>query len=168
MDKNEIFALEYSIKFFNKLCKTSNTIEDFKPFDIVWDTSLGLAKFKAIHFSGKISDPVLFESPGYYEVSTTFSTFNSSSDLFGLVQKQIIKNFSSDGFINKNLYLRNRPDILLNELSKISQVEVSEDLKTPNYSSVFDFELLDGSIKLPFISLNSFTVNGPVSLVSEN
>lgn len=166
MDINEIFAVEYAVAVFNELCEI-NKSKDFKPFKVAWDTSLGLATFKPIHLDDT-NYPIITEELGIDGIFTKHYTPGSTSDLFGLVRKQVVQYFLTDGFSFKNLYLRNRPDVLLNELSRLSKINVTENLMTPNYSAALEFELLDGSIKLPFISLNSLTVKQPVSLISEN
>lgn len=156
-------AFEYSVFAFNEI---ATSYEDKNaPFEIVWDTSLGLAKARLVNY---LQDdfPIIEEKIGVSDLSyEVFRPELENYDLFSVVRHNVYGYFKQNMFFS-NVFLSKRPDILLEKLLELSKVEVTDDLIIPNYSTIWDFKTLDGSVDLPFI--RNVQINKPVSLISKS
>ncbi|TLQ00397.1 hypothetical protein [Pediococcus pentosaceus] len=167
MDKNEILSIESAVTFLNEVVERHSEV-DYPTYRILWKTSFGLATGNMVRYD-KNGDPIISESHDDYDFFDESYTPETAKDLFSAVRHNVIPYFvSNSGLGLKNMMLMNKPDMLLDQLLELAKVEITEDLKIPNYSSVLDFKTLDGSISLPFVTLKAAKIEGVASLISKN
>lgn len=77
-------------------------------------------------------------------------------------------NYFSDGFGIVDVNLFSYPDLLLQELLNIININNIDELDAPEYSTVWNFKLLNSSFSIPFLNDDSLEIKAPVSLISEN
>lgn len=166
MNKLEILSFEYAVSVFNELASRKDNA--FIPLEIVWNTTLGLAKARTIIYDD-YSRPVLNESIGYDDIyQKPYNPSHKEADSFSFIRYEVGNYFTNEGFGTRNLHLSNRADLLMVKLLELSKVDFPKDIDTPNYSTIFDFETLDGIIKLPFIHSDSIEIKEPISLISKS
>ncbi|MCD6632909.1 hypothetical protein LSG16_08715 [Lactococcus cremoris] len=166
MNKLEIISFEYAVAVLNELA----TIKDqsFIPFEVIWNTSLGLAKARTIIYDND-DRPVIKESIGYESVlQQPYNPSYEEADSFSFIRYEVARYFTRDGHSVKNMHLLKRPDLLMVKLLELTKVDIPNDIVTPNYSTILDFETLDGTMKLPFIHSDSIEIKEPISLISKN
>ena len=166
MNKLEIISFEYAVAVLNELA----TIKDhsFIPFEVIWDTSLGLAKAKTIIYDSN-NRPVIKESMAYESIQQqSYNPSYQEADSFSFIRYEVARYFTRDGHSVKNMHLLKRPDLLMVKLLELTKVDIPNDIVTPNYSTILDFETLDGTMKLPFIHSDSIEIKEPISLISKN
>ncbi|KRN94558.1 hypothetical protein [Pediococcus stilesii] len=167
MNKNEILSIEAAVAFSNEIVERQSKV-DYPTYRILWKTSFGLATGNMIRYD-KYQNPIINESHDNLDYWDKTYTPEASEDLFAVVRHKVIPYFVSDsGFGLKNMILMNKPDMLLDQLLKLSKVEITEDLKIPNYSSILDFKTLDNSVSLPFITLEAAEIESVASLISKS
>lgn len=165
MNKLEIVSFEYAVSVFNEIA--TNKDDSFAPFEIIWDTSLGLAKARTIIYD-QYNNPVLNESISTESIQqNSFVPGSKNNDSFSFIRHEVFEQFDNSGFGIKNLHLSSRPDLLIVKLLELAKVDFPDNIDTPNNSTMFDFELLDGTIKLPFIHSDSIEIKEPISLISK-
>ncbi|MDG4985150.1 hypothetical protein OGZ51_13470 [Lactococcus lactis] len=166
MNKLEITSFEYAVSVFNEIAMDKDAA--FIPFEIIWDTSLGIAKAKTIIYD-RYNEPVINESIRAESIhQKSFDPGAKDNDSFSFIRHEVFNYFRNTGFGRQNLHLLKRPDLLMVELLELSKVDMPSDIVTPNYSTILDFETLDGTMKLPFIHSDSIEIKEPISLISKN
>jgi len=166
MNKLEITSFEYTVAVLNELASINN--ESFVPFEIVWNTTLGPAKARTIIYEE--NNPIISEKliASDYINKVLSNPMIKESDIFSFIRHEISGYFKDkfSGLQHKSLIERH--DLLMIKLLELSKLDITSELTTPNYSTIFDFELIDGSIKLPFIHSDSIEIKEPISLISKN
>lgn len=161
MTKNENFALEYAVSVLNELIEFKKI--DHKPFRIIWNTSLGYAELQILRFD-EYSNPIIDMSVSYGNIQAT--KFNPSADksaLFSVIRTKVA-NFFNDNFGYGPIDLLQYPDLLLQELINIiKKIENIDELKSPEYSTVWNFNLLNSSFSMPFLNDDSLEVKAPLA-----
>lgn len=166
MSPLEIVSFEYTVSVINELATNNNS--SFVPFEVIWNTSLGLAKARTIIYDD-YNRPVINESARYGTVQQkSYNPNHKETDSFSFIRYEVFDYFNGDGFGTNKLHLLSRPDLLMAKLLELSKVDLPNKIATPNYSTIFDFELLDGTTKLPFILSDSIEIKEPISLISKN
>lgn len=166
MNKLDITSFEYAVSVINEIA--TNEDNCFIPFEIIWNTSLGLAKARTIIYD-RYNYPVLNESIRAESIhQNSFNPHYENADSFSFIRHEVFNYFKKTGFGRQNLHLLKRPDLLMVELLELSKVGLPNDIVTPNYSTILDFETLDGTMKLPFIHSDSIEIKEPISLISKN
>lgn len=165
MNHIQVMAFEYAVNFLNELSLKNN--EKHPTFEIVWNTSIGLAKARTVDF---LSDrPIIcykVESDDWQTVTSNIS--KKENDLFSYIRYEVAENFFSGPFKTNFGYLIYKPELLMSKLLKITESAIAANLTAPDYTTIYDFETLDGTIKLPFINGKTIEIKEPVSLVSKN
>lgn len=166
MNKLEITSFEYAVAVLNELASINN--ESFVPFEIVWNTTLGPAKARTIIYDG--TTPIISETiiGSDYIDKAFYNPRIKESDIFSFIRHEIFGYFEDRFSGLKHKSLIERHDLLLIKLLELSKLDGTSELTTPNYSTIFDFELIDGSMKLPFIHSDSIEIKEPISLISKN
>ncbi|MDM7644656.1 hypothetical protein QUF11_10295 [Lactococcus lactis] len=166
MNKLEITSFEYAVHVINEIAIDKD--DSFIPFEIIWDTSLGLAKARTIIYDSN-NRPILSESLFPESIQQRYFNHRSKeNDSFSFIRHAVLDYFINTGLGRQNLHLLERSDLLMVELLELSKVDMPSDTVTPNYSTILDFETLDGTIKLPFIHSDSIEIKEPISLISKN
>lgn len=166
MNKLEITSFEYAVSVVNEIAMDKDVT--FIPFEIIWDTSLGIAKARTIIYD-RYNEPVINESIRAESIhQKPFDPNAKDNDSFSFIRYEVFNYFRNTGFSRQNLHLLKRPDLLMVELLKLSKVDMPSDIVNPNYSTILDFETLDGTIRLPFIHSDSIEIKEPISLISKN
>lgn len=166
MNKLEITSFEYAVAVLNEFAAYEN--DEFVPFEIIWNTSLGLAKAKTVIYDSN-NRPVVKESIAYESIQQqSYNTTFKEADSFSFIRYEVARYFTNEGRSVRNMYLLKRPDWLMLKLLELTKVEFPVNIDTPNYSTIYDFELIDGSMKLPFIHSDSIEIKEPISLISKN
>lgn len=166
MTNNKNFALEYAVSVINELIEIKKI--EHKPFHIIWNTSLGYATAQTIRFD-EHSNPILKTSTsyGFVKKEVFYPSNKNESNLFSII-RPIIMNYFSDGFGIVDVNLFSYPDLLLQELLNIININNIDELDAPEYSTVWNFKLLNSSFSIPFLNDDSLEIKAPVSLISEN
>lgn len=165
MNKIELSSFEYTVSVLNEIATIENS--SHIPFEVVWNTSLGIAKAKTVIYENNHS-PVLSEQIEFdYVLQNTFNPRSEDGDSFSIVRHSVFEYFHNQ-FGMKRKHLLNRPDLLMKKLLELSKINRLDNTKVPEYSTIFDFETLDGSIKLPFLDSNSIEITEPISLISKS
>jgi hypothetical protein len=166
MNNIETTSFEYAVSVFNEIASLKN--DSYKPFEIVWNTSLGIAKLRTIIYDAR-HYPVISELINAESIQQNiFNPHSKDNDSFSFIRHEVANYFRNTGFSTRNLHLLERPDLLMVKLLELSKVDLPNNIVTPNYSTILDFETLDGTIKLPFIHSDSIEIKEPVSLISKN
>ncbi|MGY4820308.1 hypothetical protein LB438_00030 [Lactococcus lactis subsp. lactis] len=166
MNKLEITSFEYAVSVVNEIAMKKDAT--FIPFEIVWDTSLGIAKARTIIYD-RYNYPVLNESIRSESIhQKSFDPDAKDNDSFSFIRHEVFNYFKNTGFGRQNLHLLKRPDLLMAKLLELSKVSFPNDIVAPDYATILDFETLDGSMKLPFIHSDSIEIKEPISLISKN
>lgn len=164
MNENEVFAFESAVTVLNEIVNSKENSQ-YSTFKIVWKTNLGLATADAIHYT-EYNHPIIFESE--YESDTKVYQPQCEDDLFSVVRHNVFEYFE-DGFKQlKHTSLLNKPELLLDKLLELSNKNITDNLKTPNYSSLRNFKTLDKSIDLPFITSEVARIECVASLIPES
>ncbi|MEI3624578.1 hypothetical protein TolaII67_05005 [Lactococcus lactis subsp. lactis] len=166
MNKLEIISFEYAVAVLNEFATYEN--DEFVPFEIIWNTSLGIAKARTIIYDND-GRPVINESLGYESIlQQAYNPSYEEADSFSFIRYEVARYFTRDGHSVKNMHLLKRPDLLMVKLLELSKVDIPNYIVSPNYSTILDFETLDGTMKLPFIHSDSIEIKEPISLISKN
>ncbi|EOS7908196.1 hypothetical protein [Enterococcus hirae] len=165
MNKLEIQAFEYAVKSFNKILELNK--RDYS-YEIVWDTKFGPAIANTIIYASE-NTPFMqisfSDQHGEYS-ENKFEIADFENDFFAFTRHNVFEYFKDslgNGFSEK-LKIEDHPYYLMNKLIELSKINPENELKTPDYSSVWNFKTLDESIDLPFI-YESSVINSPMSLV---
>lgn len=165
MNKVEMTSFEYAVSVLNEIASSES--DSYIPFEIVWKTSLGLAKARTIIYN-EYGSPVISETIGYEHIQQdAFNPSSENSDSFTIVRHSVFNYFHSR-FGIKHKKLMARPDLLMTKLLELSEINTIENINIPEYSTIFDFNTLDNSINLSFIDGDSVEIERPVSLISKN
>lgn len=165
MNHTEVVSLEYATFVFNEIMASQHI--DHEPFQIVWDTSFGLATAQTVSYKASRS-PILKIKIGIESIDIETSRPELDNyDIFSEVRHAVFDYFKSD-YEYLHMSLANHPDLLLKQLLIISKVELTEQLIIPNYFTVWNFSSIDGSINLPFIDGSTIEIKSPISLISKN
>lgn len=160
MKSHEIVALEYGLTVFADLNNTD-------PFVIIWNTSLGLAKFEAVHLKGKFDKVLTIEATSSGLDEHSANTTPDANNLFSVIRTAMLKRFGTN-FGPVYGYLNERPEILLTEVTRVIEKIDFSNVTLPNYNSLMNFETLDQTIKFDFINSDSIEIIGPATLVLRN
>lgn len=167
MNKLEIQAFEFTVESFNEILKLNH--RDYK-FKIIWDTKYGPAFANTIIYENE-NTPLMqinFNDRHYNYNENKFELADFENDFFAFIRHNVFEYFK-DSFGNgyyEKLKIEEYPYYLMNKLIELSKINPENELKTPNYSSVWNFKTLDESIDLPFI-YESSVINSPMSLVKK-
>ncbi|WP_261805662.1 hypothetical protein [Lapidilactobacillus luobeiensis] len=160
MKSEKIIAVEYALTTFTKLCDTA-------PLKIVWNTSLGLAEFNAVHYRGEYTIILREEADNYELDEISATTTPNGNNLFSVVRSAVYKSFKPE-FGPVAIFLLNRPDILLSKVTEIiNSIDFSK-FEMPNYDALLDFKLLDSNKKFDFVNYAAIDVIGPLTLISKS
>lgn len=165
MNKVEIIGIDYARNVFNKMLSESGSQSRIR---LVWNTSFGLAYLTTVQMDG-YNNPVISETIDYDSVlqEVIRPREGSEKNIFYAIRHAMFNEFHRPfGWVKLNLI--DRPDLLLARLSDIVKSALSDDLRAPDYQSVWEFKKLDGSISLPFISNDQIEIFGVASLTLES
>ncbi|WP_420222889.1 hypothetical protein [Pediococcus acidilactici] len=167
MNHLEMLSIEAAVAFSNEVAK-EHSRNAYPSYKIVWKSSLGLATGNVIHYD-KSNYPIIKETHDSLDFWNETYTPEKSEDLFAVIRHKVIPYFiDSSGFGLKNMSLMSKPDVLLEELLHLSKIETTDGLKVPNYSSILNFQTLDKSIDLPFITFEAARIECVATLISES
>ena len=165
MNRTDMSSFEYSVFVLNEILSVANDPHDH--LEIVWNTSLGLAKIRTVIYD-QYNFPVLSEIVGSeYIQQDIFNPDSQNSDSFAKVRRSVFGYFYR-GSILRHKQLLDRPDLLMLKLLELSKIENTEKIEVPDYTTIFDFQAIDSSLKLPFIVGESIMVKEPICLISKN
>lgn len=162
MDFREAQAFEYSVSCVNELIEHEKIRT--KPFKIVWQTSLGIVAGNTVKYSDS-KYPVLALNTNNEYYGNDVSDLDKNNDMFALVRHATIGYFTK-GFFNENIKLVKQPDLLLNKLLELSRVEITKDIRIPEYSTMWNLKSLQNQLTLDFV--NKIEIMSPISLISES
>jgi hypothetical protein len=166
MNRVELSIFEYAVFVFNELA-VSQQRTDFKPFAIVWESSVGFVTAKTVYYRNDIY-PVLKQNNNSIFISyDLFKPEKEDYDVFSMVRHAIYKHFDAT-FSPERFSIIERPDLLMEELIKLSKFEYGPSVLTPSYSTVWNVETIDKKLTFPFIDNNILQITQPVTLISKN
>jgi hypothetical protein len=169
MKSDYAVGIDYAASVFNQLLRQyTNTQKQIK---LVWNTSLGLVYLQTIH-RDQNGNPILSEKPGDGDVSLkTWPCLGySDKNIFFVTRTTMYVQLMAVDNQFDQLYLLEYPDLLLKRLDKLvnESISSSKELITPTYDAFWNFQTLDGSISLPFVSKDQLELKGVASLVVES
>lgn len=161
MKRIELMSFEYSVHVFNEIMKEND--KKASSFEIVWNTSLGIATANTVLYENDI--PVISFNEKNGHISKELSKPEMGGyDLFSTIRESVF-NYFFDGFSYKNVALCKTPEFLFDRLLELSKARISNDEKAPTYSTTWNFKTIDKTIEIPFIKGKSFLINEPISLI---
>lgn len=165
MDRDNIFAFEYAVDVFNEIIRSKKG-KGYPTYQIIWKTNLGLATANAVHYN-QYNYPIIFESDS--EADTKIYQPQDEKDLFAVVRHNVFDYFFMEEFKEiLHTSLMTKPEMLLDKLLELSSQNISDELETPNYSSLRNFKTLDKLVDLPFITSEAAKIENIASLVSKS
>lgn len=162
MDIREAQAFEYSVFCVNEIIKREKS--GMKPFKIVWQTSLGIVEGNTVKYSDS-KYPVLALNTNNEYYGNYISNLAEDNDVFALVRHATYDYFV-EGFFNENIKIVKQPDLLLDKLLELSRVEITEDIRVPEYSTMWNVKSLQNQLTLDFVK--KIEIMSPISLISES
>lgn len=163
MNHLETLSIEAAVAFYNEIA----TRFSYPNYKILWKTGFGLATGNVVHYND-LNELVITESHDDLDSWNTPYTPQEVGDLFAAIRHKVIPYFISDSGFSRNRSIMHTPDILLAQLIKLSKIETTDNLKMPNYSSIRNFQTIDKSIDLPFITFEAAKVESVATLILEN
>lgn len=162
MDFREAQAFEYSVSCVNELIERAEI--GMKPFKIVWQTSLGIVEGNTVKYSNS-KYPILALNADNEYYGNNISILDEDNDVFALVRHATIGYFVNDPF-GVNLKLVKQPDFLFDKLLELSRVELTENIRVPEYSTMWNLKSLQNQLTLDFVK--KIEIMSPISLISES
>ncbi|MFD1410596.1 hypothetical protein [Lapidilactobacillus gannanensis] len=162
MEFDEAQAFDYSVFCVNEIIEYRKL--EMKPFKTVWQTSLGIAEGSTVKYSDS-KYPVLVLNTDNEYYGRYISSLQEDTDVFALVRHAVYDYFSK-GIFSERLKVVEQPNLLLDKLLELSRVEITENIRVPEYSTMWNFKSLQNQLELDFI--DKIEIMNPISLVSQN
>lgn len=162
MNFSEAQAFEYSVHCINEIIENKKLKAN--PFEVVWQTSIGLVTGNTVKYSNYDS-PVLSLNLDNEYYGKYVSDPTQNKDIFSLIRHAVYDNFSKS-FYEGDIQLIEQPNLLLQKLLELSKVKISNDIEVTNYETVWNLRSLDSTINLDFTE--GIKILSPVSLISKN
>ncbi|WP_367368506.1 hypothetical protein [Schleiferilactobacillus harbinensis] len=165
MESDHAVGIDFAASYFNQLLRQYTN--PYKQIKLVWNTSLGLAYLRTTHVD-KQGNLIFSEKSGPESVDQKIYSAAAHSDksIFHAIQAHMNDELIMPwGFPQS--YLVEHLDLLLERLNKLVNDSISgpKELTKPTYDAFWNFQTLDGSISLPFVSKDQLELKGVASLV---